>query len=398
MSEWEIVQDNQSQSSIPTSDWEMVQSEPLSRQPQTQEGLGAASVKAPFRIGEDILRGGMNFLRNIPGYYEAAKTEVPGVRDVLNQHPLHALKQAGAGLTELGHNLLNLPRGLADYSANRLNLISPETAQRVPYQRDISNEINQAFGAPEYPGEALIRGGARNALNLMAGGKIASALNPMNLTAKSIAKDILKTGEQNKKIYSKRYNDFWKEAEKEGLGDALYNINIDMNALRKYSPEKSIRGVIDFNNEPTLRNAHAAKSDLLRIERDLNKLPTLRTAERKQLNAAKEAINSLNENMFKHSNGSINENLLNKYNQIQQGYAKEVVPYKNKAINQYKRNEISAKELVNALSRGEFRAKRGSAHPEMSFRGKAPYVYGGLAGAIGAPSIYEYLFGNKMQE
>lgn len=412
MSDWELVQDNPeqiSQTQSGQSDWEIVQPEPNSMQPQSNESLGMAALKAIPRIGEDLYRGGMGFIKNIPGYMQSAKTEVPGifaapVLNALQGHKGRASAQAMAGVTELGHNLLNFPRGIADYTSNRLNLLPKSVAEKVPYQKDISGDINQFFGEPDYAGGSLIRGAARNALNLMGAGKVASTLNPMNLTVKNIAKDVLNTADSNKKIYGNLYDHLWDEADKKGFNNALNDINIDMKTLKKFSPKKSIQAVVDFDNNPTLQNAHKAKSDLLRIQRDLNKLSTLRGAERQQLKAASDAIDSIQGNMFKNAAGELDQNMLNKYAKIQQGYASEVIPYKNKAINKFKRNEISAKELVNSLSKGEFAAKRGKHHPEIGFRNTFkdhPYITGavGVAGLTGiGKMIYDNMFGNQPTE
>lgn len=364
-------------------------------EPQKESFVTSAALAIP-RIGEDLIKGGYQFVKNIPKYYESSKTEVPGLLNVIGGNPLRALSQAGAGITELGHNVLNLPRGIAEYTSNRLNLVPKNLAEKVPYQKDISQDINQFFGKPEQPGEELIRGIGRNALNLVGTGKVVNALNPMNLTAKNIAKNVLSTVEKNKRHYSTYYNNLWKEADKKGFGDLSSIVNsIDIGTLRKYSPKKSIVGIEEFVKNPNLKNAHAAKSDLLRMNRDLGKLTTLRTAERQQLKAVTDAIGNIQENMFKNEKGILDKKMLNKYNKIQQGYAKEVVPYKIKAINAFRRNEISAKELVNKLSGGEFAAKVGKYHPAIKLRPKVLPIAGGLASYPILKQLYESIIGQN---
>lgn len=364
-----------------------------------KESLGEAALWAIPRVGEDLYRGAAGLIKNIPSYARSASTEIPGALQTLREHPGHAGQQALAGLAELGQNVFNAPHDAANYLSNRLNLLPQDINQKIQMARmpNSTNEVNQTFGQPQYPGENLIRGVPRNALNILAGGKALSSLNPMNLSAKNIAKDIVNTAEKNKKTYGNMYNDLWKEANNKGFGNSLYNVNIDMPTLKKFSPGKGIKGVLDFDKNPTLENAHAAKSDLLRIQRDLNKLPTLRSAERQQLKATTDAINSIQSNMFKDSSGSLDQNMLNKYNKIQQGYANEVIPYKNMAINKFKRNEMSAKELVNSLSGGEFAAKRGKYHPEIGIRNalkKYPYLTGAAGAGLGI-KIYNDLMGNQ---
>ena len=224
MSDWELVDSPQKgkAASGQSFDWEIVPSTPSSEQ-RPQEGLGMAALKAPYRMGEDLYKGAANFIKGIPDYWNAAQSEVPGAFNALTEHPGHALGQLGAGVTEMGHNILNSPRGLADYLSNRLNLLPEKYAQKVPYQEDISGDINQLFGEPKYAGEKLIRGAGRNALNIAGGAGLAKTLNPLNLTAKSIAKDVLKTEKENVLSHSKRYDKIWGEAEKSGFNQVPVN-------------------------------------------------------------------------------------------------------------------------------------------------------------------------------
>ncbi len=119
------------------------------------------------------------------------------------------------------------------------------------------------------------------------------------------------------------------------------------------------------------------------------------TAEQKQFKAASDAIENIKNNMFKNNHGKIDEKLLDKYNKIQKGYSNEVVPYNNKIINKYKRNEISHKELVNALNHGEFMAKRGKHHPELSLRKAVVPVTSGIGLLGGGKILYDNMMGNQ---
>lgn len=206
--------------------------------------------------------------------------------------------------------------------------------------------------------------------------KALSAINPLRYTPKNVANNILKTGETNKKLYSEKYNELFNDAENQGFDDALYNVDIDMKTIKKYTPTKKIVGVAEFNKNPTLENAHIAKSDLMKIENKLNSQTSLNKGERNQLNAVSNAISSLKNNMFKDGSGNLNAGMAERYNQIQRGYANDVIPYKNKAINKFKRNEISNKELINSLKKGEFAAKKGDQHPELFL---APKIQAALA-------------------
>jgi hypothetical protein len=366
---WELVDNEKEVPSSPDySDWEMVSS---SQQQEPQENFKTALSRAPGRITQDVYNSAMNFAGEIPGYYEKAKTEVPGIFSTLIKHPVHLAGQGLAGLTELGHGILNAPHGIAEYGSNRLHLIPEKVTSQIPYQKDISQDISGLLGNPEYPGESLMRGTTRNALNLMGVKGVGSALNPLKLSKKNIIKDVLQTRKENKKIYSEKYNDLFNEAKEQGIGDVSNAIpEIDYETIKKYSPSKKIEGLNVFLENPSVKNAHKAKSDLLRIDRDLNKLSTLNTAERKHSTAVKNAINSLQNNMFTHESGLRNLDLFERYNNIQKGYALDVVPYNNKSIKKYLSQELTDKELINSLSKGAFRAKRGKYHPQFGIREK----------------------------
>lgn len=395
MSDWEIV-NNKFTKNSPSSDWEIVHNQTQSEKQPNNESYGQSLLSAIPRVGEDLIKGGVNAAKSIPSYIESGKTEIPGLLNLLQKNPALIGKQALAGLTESGHNLLNLPHGISNYLSNRLNLIPQSVTDKIPNQKDISSDINQTFGQPSQSGENLARGIGRNAINALGTSGAAKALNPFQLTAGNIAKDILKTETSNKNLYGKKYNKIFDKAEKQGYYDMSNSVpQIDIKTLSKYSPEKKIEGVREFIENPNVQTAHTAKSDLLSLERELNKKTSLTKAERNHLDATQNAIESIQQNMFKNNEGKINKNLMDEYADIQKGYRDEVVPYKNKKISAFKRNELSSKELVNALSHGEFMAKRGQYHKALKARKMVPWALGGGT-AIGAGAYgYNKLFGNN---
>lgn len=366
-----------------------------------KESLGTSLALAIPRVGEDIIKGGYHAIQKIPDYFEKSKTEIPGFFQVMREHPLHAAGQAGAGLAELGHNLLNIPRGLAEYSANRLNLIPQATAEKVPYQKDISQDINSLLGTPEYPGESLIRGSTRNSLNLLGGGRVASALNPMNLTAKSIAKDVINTEKKQVKVHNKMYNNIWDEAKETGFNSVPYDANVITpyrDLINKSYPQKSVRKLDEFISNPTLENAQKAQSDLGNLRRSIeekSRTTPLLGSEKDIYDALAGAEKHIEENMFKNTLGEVNEALKNKYQHVTNSYRENVVPYKyNPAIQAYKNKETLAGELVNSLSRGEFAAKKGHAHHEIKIRNMLKPALTGLGLAGGAGWLWNQILGN----
>lgn len=168
-SDWEIIQDNdiqsptQSSSQMPESDWDLVQTE----QPKRKENLEESLYFAFPRVQEDITKGVYNFAKNVPQYYEQAKTEVPGLINMLTDPSSiqpSTFKQAGAGLAEFGQNVFNMPHDIANYLSNRLNLFPKDINQKIQMGRmpESGKEINQFFGEPKEPGEKLVRGAFRN--------------------------------------------------------------------------------------------------------------------------------------------------------------------------------------------------------------------------------------------
>lgn len=397
MSDWEIVKEQpiKKYKNI-ENDWEIVPE----KNSEPKESFSSSLVKAPFRVGGDILGAGMNLAKNIPSYFEQSKSELPGIFDVIRQHPKHAAQQALAGGEELANNLLNLPLGLAKYGSNRLNILPqsvPNTIEK--YTPSGFQNIEQDFGEPKYPGEALIRGSIRNIPQIAGGGKLASVLNPMKYTSKNIAKNIVNEESRQVKAHSKEYGNIWKEAEKSGFNEVpanLKSLSNNLKTIKKYKSEKEYGSLNDFISKPTLQNAQKAQSDLGAMSRALEKKSrkgSLTSEESKLMSSAIKSEKHIEENMFKNKSGKINDQLRNRYKDVTKSYRENVVPYRyNKNIQAYKNNEMLASELRKNLSKGEFAAKKGSEHPELFLGKKLKKLTGGaavLGGLYGGKKIYD---------
>lgn len=366
------------------------------------ESIGQAALRAPLRVGEDLYKGTANFIKDMPDYYNSAKTEIPGAWKSLVQNPGRAASQFGAGITEMGHNLLNTPRELADYASNRLNLLPQEYANKVPYQQDISQDINNVFGEPKSPGEKLIRGTGRNALNLTGATGLSQTLNPLNLTAKNIAEDVLATQNKQVKSHTKRYNKIWDEAEKTGFNKVPVDqqlLSDNLSTIEKYKTPKEYQSMEDFILNPTLQNAQKAQSDMGIMHRKLeekSRSGSLNSEEQALYKAALESEKHIEQHMFKNTAGKANDALQKKYKELSGSYRQNVVPYKyNRDIQNYKAQEILPNELVNKLSRGEFAAKKGSKHKAIGIRNKlGPLSIGGTVG-VAAPWLLKQMFGDN---
>jgi hypothetical protein len=370
---------------------------------QEPESLVTAAKLAIPRIGEDLYRGAYEAYQKSPEYLEAAKTEVPGFFNPKNflLHPLERGKQSLAGLLELGQAINHAPRNIAQYAANRLNLIPKEWADKVPAAPDITEDINHYLGTPKNPGDALSHGIARNALNIIPAAKVASALNPLNLTAKSIAKDVVNTEKQHILSHGKRYKDIWNEAEHTGFNQVPVSqklLSDNLTTIEKYKTPREYQSLEDFILNPTLENAQKAQSDMGVMHRKLeekSRSSSLTSEEQALYKAAKDSEKHIEENMFKDSLGNINEGLQDKYKKLTKSYRENVVPYRyNEAIQKYKAKEILPKELVNSLSKGEFAAKKGHKHRAIGIRNNLGPI--SIGSAIGiAPWLYNELFGTE---
>lgn len=405
MSDWELVDKSSRESKIPSySDWEVAEELPNSMQ-KPNESLGRAVLKAPFRIGEDLYRGGMKLTKNIPDYWKSAKTEVPGLLNPLNFHPVQRSKQALAGLLELGQGINHAPRAMADYASNRLNIIPNEWAKKVPRANDITGAIEHDLGSPVNPGDKLIRGIARNADALLGGTKAANLLNPMNITNTGIARKVVREQRRQERSHNTLYNNLFRDAERAGINDVPVNnnlINANLDFIRQYKSPKDYRSLENFRDNPTLQNAQGATSDLKGIMRSLDeksKSSSLTGEERHLYDAADHTVRHIEENMFMHANGTRNDRLANRHRQINTSYRDNVVPYRyNKNIQNYIDRKLTPKELVNSLGHGEFAVKKGMRHPAIKIRNSLPGAFLGTGALGGLGWLYKEMFGNHPPE
>jgi hypothetical protein len=142
-----------------------------------------------------------------------------------------------------------------------------------------------------------------------------------------------------------------------------------MAAIKKYTSEKWHGALDKFTKNPTLENAQKAQSDLGKLERELGKKATLTSEEKATLDAAKSAKEHIRDSMFKTEKGELNAPLKNMYDKVTKSYEENVIPYTtNKAIQEFKRGDITAKELIQKISKGKFRARKGKDHPELAGR------------------------------
>ncbi len=343
------------------------------------------------KVGSDVLSGIKSApkaifetIGGIPKDIEYLKKNIPAAKELALNDPSSAAKFAGAGLADIGHEILNSPSALANYLA-KIGMIEKESANKIPRQRDISSELSQFTG--EKPGGELIRGTFRNIPTISGVGKGLQAINPMRLTSSNIAKNVLKKEDLQKGLHKEMYDKIWSKAEKEGIHKVHYNPDaVDLPSIKKYSTEKYYGALDNFVKNPSLENAQKAQSDLGKLIRDLDKRASLTSEEKSTYVAAEKAQKNIKDSMFRDSSGKLNEKLKNQYDKVTESYGKNVIPYtKSKPIKEYKRKEITEKQLVDKLSRGPFAVKKGKAHPEIKRReiAKALLKPMGIIGGLG---------------
>jgi hypothetical protein len=401
MSDWELVDQgnntNNDFTSQNNSDWELVNNAPSSI--PRDSNILSSLAKAPFRVLSDVVGGIANTALNIPNYINQASTAIPQAINNFGNNPMNAINQFQAGIAELGHNILNTPKNAADYISNRLQLLSPSDAESLIFpsywkslqlptsQRDISQDINLTYGKPNNLGDELIRGIGRNAANIIGAKEfspdVLDTINPMQLTDKSIADSVVKTGEKNQRIYGNKYDNFFDMARDKGLGNtSLNNSDIDLGELKKYSNNKTINHIEELLKNPDIENAHYVRSDLLGIQRDLDSKKSLEGWQKSQLNAVNEALSNIHKKMFADKEGNVDLDLKNKYKEISNGYENEVLPYtQNDDIKEYKNKKLLAKELLPKLFHGEFAAKRLDYHPLLKY---SPLIKSALSSGVGS--------------
>ena len=411
MGDWSIVPDVKSEQNKKAtqakSDWSIVEPEPSSRQPQPNESLGEAAIKAPFRLYEDAKDRVYNTIKNIPQNYESTKKGITGAFAVTNPNRVNELNQLGAGLAEQGNSLYNIPHDISNYATNRLNLIPKEFNEKVQNHRmpDMTEAINKRFGKPQDAGEEALRWTAKNSLNLLGVGKAANVLNPRNLTNAGIARNVV--AEEGRQIahHTNMYNNLWRSADRAGIRNVPVDQNLvgtNLNFIRQYKSPKDYRTLEYFNQHPTLPNAQAAVSDLRKITRALDeksKTSSLTGEERSLYDAASHTERHIESNMFRNANGSVNQRLANRYRHISNSYRENVVPYRyDKDIQEFKDRNITAKQLVQRLSTGAFAAKKLGSHPAIRIRNSIVPVAKGTGIIGGGKYLYDQAFGAEEQK
>ena len=242
--------------------------------------------------------------------------------------------------------------------------------------------IGAARGASEYVNEGddrLTNAAIESAIGAGAGaipGLVKGAGTLYRATSPSrIAKKVVADRNALKSAYSKGYNEFFKEAEKEGI-NAIDVPKFNAKAIIKNTTKSEAEALKGFLKNPTLKNAHDAQSDLgkaiRRLER-INESSGLKTSQSRALDAAKTAQERLRGAISGEFEKSGKSGLSKTYAELTEGYKREVLPYtRNKSINKFLKGDLTSQDLVRKLPKDEmFRARLLEKYPEIGIRGAA---------------------------
>ncbi len=267
-------------------------------------------------------------------------------------------------------------------------------------------------------------------------GSMLKKINPMQLSSKNIASDILASKAAKEASYSDKYNKIFSDARAQGFSDVKINnkkINLkeitesfpkkytkklrelmkndtqslekqtkkEIKRIRKFLPghytDDKVKEFLPKKDIKPLKKdvqlAHESQSDLKKYVRILEKREAnlgLSNPEQNAKEQAKKAIKQINKSMF---NGS--KEFKKDYEKINTGYKTDVVPYKHKSIKDYRDREIDAKRLIAALSK---KPKLVEKHKKLAIRNNAvPAAVGalGVGGLFKANSILDDLMGKK---
>lgn len=311
-----------------------------------QSGLPAAGahiLSMPLHIAANI--------GDIPGQISnyAFGTNVPRVSVPEGIDPVTYTKQAGleesptqraAGTA--GDLLSALLTGGATFKGASSALGLGETAPL-----SLRAGLGGALGAAESPRELRAVGAGIGA------GLPAAA----GITKAAIGKSAGAMLSEGKQAYNKIYDSIFDEAQmiapnvKLRVPNSLQSISEDVKQIFQAAPGKQHASVQRFRNNPSLKNAHEAQSDLGKITRQLEAAQSKRNLTSTEQNAIMHA-----RDLQKRIKGSIQLHFTNigrpelarEYGAATQGYAKDVAPLNIKEVRKLLKGKAPAKDTKKA--------------------------------------------------
>jgi hypothetical protein len=232
-----------------------------------------------------------------------------------------------------------------------------------------------------------------------------------NASPTRAAKHVIEGSEAAKKVAKQTYEPIFKAAEAGGLNKGIKAPHINVDAISKGIDSKGSRDVIkSMMKSPTIENMHRAKSDITKFINKTavaaesgNASSTVLEARRAAIAAKDKIQKALTQALTKGNDKRLAEQLV----KADTHYAKEVVPYFNKALvkaqqlqKQTGKTGIGSAKAVKSLMKDEvFKAAHGGKYPEVAISNYAPTLakmlgIGGGLGAAGA-GISHLTKGNK---
>lgn len=237
--------------------------------------------------------------------------------------------------------------------------------------------LSEQPGDSEHPVAKGLGDIAGNPLNYLGAGALVKGAAKLGaktipITARGIMKQM--SGHKAEEIAkaTEKYGSLWNDAAEAGVTHAPPTSSAKTNLSRVL--DKTTENENEFMKEylanPTLENAHWAKSDLGRFIRKQDKIHAknnLTGPELKTLKAAKEAKQELEHSMF-HGNPELDT----RYQDLTREYAQDVIPYKNlEELTLFERNKLRPKTAVKSLKNNEeFMIELSKRYPGLKMHGK----------------------------
>jgi hypothetical protein len=238
-----------------------------------------------------------------------------------------------------------------------------------------------AGGALPMAGSAL-----KGVGNVLGAGKNFAKSVVKGFPAEKAAKGIVESQSKAINKYGKLYDNFFDKVNKAGVV-RIDKPKIDISPfLRGATKDESIATKAFFDN-PSVFRAHEAQSELGSFIRSIGK--PANKAERAAKQSAMKAQKEIKKSIFKELKDAGHEELGRSYQKISSGYRKDVLPYENKLIKEFKGGNLTSSDFLKELANNkQFRAKLAGFHPEVAARHYAMQGAKGLGIAAGAYSPY----------
>jgi hypothetical protein len=333
--------------------------------PQESKGFSGIASDAYNKAIEGAM-GIPRALMELPG-------EVYGAGKQFITEPKRALQNIGAGFGELGHGILSAPGNIRDYLVKKG--FESQHSYRLP-ESILPKEYNyaEALGAKgEEPGDVLLRGiptgVALSPLGELAPGILNITNKIPGISSKSIAKKLSEDKRIVTNAAKEQYKNLFDKASEEGLTHVSIP-KIETENIIKQSRQDYHEALTKFLKNPTLENAHWAQSDLGALVRHLTKLDEsvgLSSPKQKTLVDAIKAKNDIQRSMFSENKLGRRPDLGEKYAQLSEDYAKNVIPYRQlDELTEFENKKLKAKNMVKSLLKNdEFMLGLGKKYPQL---------------------------------